>query len=413
MSEWKETEYGKMPITWSLRKVNDIKGVDRRSMAMGPFGSNIKAENFVEKGVPVIRGTNMNYYKNVGGKFVYLTEEKADELIGSNCKAGDLVFTHRGTIGQVALIPSGKFDRYVISQSGMKLTVNPEIINNEFLFYFFKSEYGQHPILKNEAQVGVPSISNPLTSLKQIEVHVPSLLEQTAIASILSSLDDKIDLLHRQNKTLEQLAETLFRQWFVEEVEESWARSEIGKVLKTELGGTPSTIIPEYWDGNIPWINSGEINKFRIIEPTRCITQLGLEKSNTKLLPIGTTVIAITGATLGQISLLEIEACANQSVVGIIPTNEIPSEFVFLWVKHKLVGIIANETGGAQQHINKNDVNETEIIIPPKGLMKEKAPILKTYFDKITGNTKQICTLTQLRDTLLPKLMSGEVRVKV
>ncbi len=342
MSEWKETEYGKMPITWSLRKVNDIKGVDRRSMAMGPFGSNIKAENFVEKGVPVIRGTNMNYYKNVGGKFVYLTEEKADELIGSNCKAGDLVFTHRGTIGQVALIPSGKFDRYVISQSGMKLTVNPEIINNEFLFYFFKSEYGQHPILKNEAQVGVPSISNPLTSLKQIEVHVPSLLEQTAIASILSSLDDKIDLLHRQNKTLEQLAETLFRQWFVEEVEESWARSEIGKVLKTELGGTPSTIIPEYWDGNIPWINSGEINKFRIIEPTRCITQLGLEKSNTKLLPIGTTVIAITGATLGQISLLEIEACANQSVVGIIPTNEIPSEFVFLWVKHKLVGIIAN-----------------------------------------------------------------------
>ena len=125
MVERKETEFGSIPSDWDLLKINDLKAAEKSSIAMGPFGSNIKAENFVPQGVPVIRGTNFNYDKYVGGEFVFLTEEKADELKGSNCRAGDLVFTHRGTIGQVGLIPEGKYARYVISQSGMKLTVDP------------------------------------------------------------------------------------------------------------------------------------------------------------------------------------------------------------------------------------------------------------------------------------------------
>jgi len=279
--------------------------------------------------------------------------------------------------------------------------------NTKFLFYFLYNmglnqfaEGSSHPLVTQ-------------TLLNSIDVFITDdIPEQRAIASILSSLDDKIDLLHRQNKTLEALAETLFRQWFVEEADESWERTQIGKVLKTELGGTPSTEHAEYWDGDIPWINSGEINKFRIVDATKFITRLGLEKSNTKLMAKGTTVLAITGATLGQISLLEIDTCANQSVVGIIPNDRIPKEYVFLWVKYKIDDIILNETGGAQPHINKNDVNETMIILPPDDLLKEKNIILNYYFEKITLNTFQIRTLTQLRDTLLPKLMSGEVRVE-
>ena len=154
-----QTEFGEIPLEWEVKQVIEIKDEAKRAIAMGPFGSNIKAENFVESGVPVIRGTNMNFAKFVDGEFVFLTEKKADELLGSNCHPDDLVFTHRGTIGQVALIPKNKYPRYVISQSGMKLTVNQEVMDSEFLFYFFKSEYGQYQILKYEAQVGVPSIS--------------------------------------------------------------------------------------------------------------------------------------------------------------------------------------------------------------------------------------------------------------
>ena len=260
MGEWKETEFGHIPARWDLKRVSELKSSDKSAIAMGPFGSNIKAENFVQDGVPVIRGTNLNFDKYVGGDFVFLTEEKADELRGSNCKAGDLVFTHRGTIGQVGLVPAGKHRRYVISQSGMKLTVDQTRIDNEFLFYFFKSKYGQYQLLKSESQVGVPSIHNPLTSLKEIEVPVPPLSEQRAIASVRRSLDDKIDLLQRQNKTLEAMAETLFRQWFVEEAMGGCEKVRLGDSVGTTSGGTPSRKRPEYYEnGTIKWVKSKEL----------------------------------------------------------------------------------------------------------------------------------------------------------
>lgn len=170
----------------------------------------------------MIRGKNLNFHKYVDGDFVYLSDEKADELKKSNCFPDDLVFTHRGTIGQVGLIPKGKHPRYVVSQSGMKLTVDKNKLDENYLFYFFKSDVGQYELLKNESQVGVPAISSPLSSLKLVNLTLPPLPEQKAITSVLSSLDDKIDLLHRQNKTLEAMAETLFRQWFVEEAQEDW-----------------------------------------------------------------------------------------------------------------------------------------------------------------------------------------------
>ncbi len=250
-----------------------------------------------------------------------------------------------------------------------------------------------------------------LGTFQDVLFPIPELEEQKAIASVLSGLDDKIDLLHRQNTTLERMAETLFRQWFVEEAQEDWQRKRIGDVLTTVLGGTPSTTKPEYWNGTVPWINSGEINKFRILEATKFISELGLKKSNAKLLPVGTTVVAITGATLGQVSLLEIETSANQSVIGIIPSERLTKEFVFLWVKLKIEEIILSETGGAQPHINKNDINNTEILIPPTDLLLEKNKIFEAWFNKITSNVFQIQTLEKLRDNLLPKLMSGEVRI--
>jgi len=198
----------------------------------------------------------------------------------------------------------------------------------------------------------------------------------------------------------------------VEEVQEDWKVIKIGDYLDVLLGGTPSTKNKDYWNGNIPWVNSGEINKFRILEPTKYITQLGLDNSSTKLLPKGTTVLAITGATLGQVSRLEIDACANQSVIGIIGSEEFTNEYIYLWIKHYIKDIISNQTGGAQQHINRNDVKNTTIIKPDEVTYEKFMNLIKPIFDKISKNSFQIRTLEQMRDTLLPKLMRGEIRVK-
>lgn len=285
-----------------------------------------------------------------------------------------------------------------------------EVSNNDFVFYLSRwNEVRDFAENNFEGTSGRQRV--PKNCFDNLRLKLPPLKEQNAIASTLSSLDAKIDVLHRQNKTLEGLAETLFRQFYVEEAEDEWEKSTIGIELDTVLGGTPSTKKPEYWNGNIPWINSGEVNNFRIIKATKYISELGLKKSNTKLLPKGTTVIAITGATLGQISLLEIDTCANQSVVGIIPSDKFPKEFVFLWVKHKIKEIILNETGGAQPHINKNDINETEIIIPSKEKIEKGINVLNPIFNKITINSHQIIKLSSMRDNLIPKLMGGEIRM--
>ena len=124
-----------------------------------------------------------------------------------------------------------------------------------------------------------------------------------------------------------------------------------------------------------------------------------------------TTVIAITGATLGQVSLTEIETCANQSIVGVIGTAQFPSEFLYFWVKSRIGDLLASQTGGAQQHINKNNVNDLRVLRPSYAIMQAFVAQARPCFDRIKECCFESRTLTALRDTLLPKLISGEVRV--
>lgn len=138
----------------------------------------------------------------------------------------------------------------------------------------------------------------------------------------------------------------------------------LGNVFNCLLGGTPNTSKPEFWGGNINWINSGEVNNLRICKPSKKITELGMNKSATKLLPKGTTVLAITGATLGQISLLEIDTCANQSVVGILENNTFGKEFIYPLVNYHIKDLISHQTGGAQPHINKDNIENLSIKLP-------------------------------------------------
>jgi type I restriction enzyme S subunit len=410
MSEWKETEYGQIPIEWDSMKIEELKAKRKYAISMGPFGSNIKADNFVSIGVPIIRGTNFNHDRYIGGEFVYLNEEKANELISSNCKAGDLVFTHRGTIGQVCLIPTGKYDRYVISQSGMKLSLDETIIDNEFLFYFFKSKYGQYQLLKNEAQVGVPSISNPLTTLKSIKVPVPPLPEQQAIASVLSSLDNKLDLLHRQNKTLEQLAETLFRQWFIEEADPSWDEKNLDELVEFN----PREKI--------------DFQKDYTFYEMKCLSNDSMSISD----GVKRLVPSATSYRNGDTLLAKITPCLENGKIGFVmhlDTKEIgrgSTEFIVMRNKEKIspywiyclarsqdfrdIAILSMSGTSGRQRVQVDVLKDYKVQVN-HDVMNNFHKTVHPYFDKIKVNQIQIRTLTQFRDTLLPKLMGGEFRV--
>ena len=255
------------------------------------------------------------------------------------------------------------------------------------------------------------------TSIMQYEVPVLDINLQRRIASILKAIDKKIELNNTINNNLEQQAQAVFKAWFVDfkpfsgELPNDWKHTKLGTSCKCVLGGTPSRNKSEYWNGTIPWINSGEVNKFRIIKPSETITNLGLEKSATKLLPKKTTVLAITGATLGQVSLLEISACANQSVVGIIPNDNLPYEYIYPLIKQNITELISHQTGGAQQHINKQNVENLDIVIPPYTHLAKYQNTVCSFYEMIANNCFENERLSSLRDALLPKLMSGELDV--
>jgi type I restriction enzyme, S subunit len=216
------------------------------------------------------------------------------------------------------------------------------------------------------------------------------------------------------NKTLEAIGQAIFKKWFVDEKKEEWEVSKIGKELKTILGGTPDRTKPEYWNGNINWINSGAINDFPIINPSEKISELGLNKSATQLMSEKTIVLpfVISVGKPVSISILGIETAGNQSVLGIVPNEKFSSSFVYYYIQNQKNEIYSSVTGGAQQHINKRNVDETEIIIPDKKTLENFNFITEKIIDLIIKNALQNQTLAQIRDVLLPKLMSGEVRVK-
>jgi type I restriction enzyme S subunit len=290
-----------MADEWQEKTIEEIAS----KVAMGPFGSDIKTDNFVPAGVPVIRGGNLTQGRFYAKDFVFLTERKADELANANAFPGDIVFTHRGTLGQVGLVPNSPFKRYVVSQSQMKLTCDPNHADPAFIYYFFKSPLGQQALLMNTSQTGVPAISRPTTSLKSIRLSLPPLAEQHAIAHVLGAIDDKIALNRSMNGTLEAMARALFKSWFVDfdpvrakaegretslpkvladlfpdafeeselgEIPRGWSVQTLREIAQVFSGGTPSKGIAEYWNGPLPWISPKAMNGIHVDTSDETVT---------------------------------------------------------------------------------------------------------------------------------------------
>jgi len=191
---YKESEVGMIPEDWQSTTVAEIASSTRNAIVGGPFGSDLVSRDYVDRGVPVIRGQNMGGLW-VSGNFVFVSPGKADSLQANLARPGDIVFTQRGTLGQVSLVPDGPYDRYLISQSQMKLTANREVADPRFLYYVFLSSRQQEIIRQNTIQTSLPHIN--LGILRKIPVQLAPLPEQRAIADELGDVDALIRALDR------------------------------------------------------------------------------------------------------------------------------------------------------------------------------------------------------------------------
>lgn len=320
----------------------------------------------------------------------------------------DVVLTTEAPLGEVALI---KDKNIALAQRIITLRGKKDYVFNPFLKYYFQNDTGQHELQSRASGTTVSGIKASV--LKKMPIEIPDITEQKAIASVLSSLDDKVDLLHRQNKTLETMADTLFRQWFVEEVQDYWTEAALGDVVSIRGGTTPSTKEPEYWNGDIHWTTPRDLSHHSsvfLFETERCITKKGLSQIGSGLLPIGTVLLS-SRAPIGYLAISDIPTAINQGYIAIICNGNISNLFMYLWCKANMEDIKNAGNGSTFEEISKSNFKALKLRIPPTEKLKNFNATAESIFQKIKTNQQQIGTLEKTRNILLPKLMSREVRV--
>lgn len=375
-------------------------------ISMGPFGSNIKVECFVDEGIPVLNGSNLEGYELKEDSFRYVTEEKADSLNKANAYRGDIVITHRGTLGQIVFIPqTSKYDRYVISQSQFRVRCNHMILP-EYMVYYFHTRLGKHKLLSNASQVGVPALARPSTTFQKIEIEIPDIPSQKHIIAILQTIHDKIAINTKINENLEQQAQTLFKD-MIKNVQEQVPFTSMIQVLG---GGTPKTGEQEYWNGEIPFFTPKDVGSPYVLTTEKSITHLGLNNCNSRLYPVNTVFLTARG-TVGKVSLAGVPMAMNQSCYALVGKNGLHQIIVYQYVRETVKALKHKASGAVFDAIITRDFDTENIPELSSEQIDGYIAVAEPIYSEIRNRTFENQRLATLRDTLLPKLMNGEIDV--
>ena len=383
-------------------------------ISMGPFGSNIKVECFVDSGIPVLNGKNLTDFVLKEDLFRYVTEEKADSLGKANAYRGDVIVTHRGTLGQIVFIPQeSKYERYVISQSQFRLRCNEKILP-EYLVYYFHTRIGQHKLLSNASQVGVPALARATTTFQTIGIEVPKIEIQKKVVNILEIIRHKIKINEQINDNLEKQAQSYFQELFVDNANPEWTIGTVSDLGTVVGGSTPSKAKPEYYaESGIAWITPKDlsINKSKFISHgENDITELGLKNSSATIMPEG-TVLFSSRAPIGYIAVAVGEVTTNQGFKSVIPKPEIGTAYVYFFLKHNLPIIEGMASGSTFKEISGSTMKNIPVVIPDVETLARFNDFCVPIFAQQRALEEQNQLLATLRDNLLPKLMSGEIDV--
>lgn len=414
-------------MPWNLVTIESIKAPGRYTLVGGPFGSELTTRDYSDEGVPVIRGSNLPMDREfVDDGFVFVREEKADALNGNTAYPGDLVFTQRGTLGQVGLIPDNAiYKRYVISQSQMKLTVDADKVDPRFVYYFFRHPDTIQRIKNNSLTSGVPHIN--LGVLRTFKIPLPPLAVQKSITAILSGYDSFIENNRRRMALLEESARLLYREWFVrlrypgheririsDGLPNGWRRCSIGEIADCVGGGTPSTAVPSYWDeGDVTWVTPTDVTRNKhivLLDSEKKITEAGLKASSAKLVPPH-AVLMTSRASVGYFAIVGREVCTNQGFISIVAQDPLLAPYLLFHLSERAAEIRAMGSGSTFPEVSRTKFREFEILLPSHALTSVFSELAAQLLMQIRVLKRQSERLQTARDLLLPRLMDGYIIV--
>jgi len=407
---YKQTEVGVIPKDWDVKEINKLGEIRGR---VGWKGYTVK--DLRDSGPYTIGAKHINKSNQLDlSDPTHLSIEKYLESPEIMVNKGDLLIVQRGTIGKLVLIDKEIGDA----------TINPSMAILRFrkavesyIYYYLCSEKGQSQILQDTSSTGVPMITQKQISNFKIPTP-PTLEEQTAIATVLSDIDvliEKLEKLIAKKRAIKQgaMQELLTGKRRLPGFSGKWETIKLGDVGKCFAGGTPSTFNSSYWDGTHIWLPSGRVqnNIIRKIENEITITQRGLDESAAKLIKSKAILIAITGATCGNIGLLEFEAAANQSVVAIEPFDNYDYRFLYYSLLMKRAVILSGRGGSAQGGVNLYTVKNIEVMFPIKTEQIAISQVLSDMDAEIETLEQKLDKYEMLKQGMMQVLLNGKVRL--
>ncbi len=353
---------------------------------------------------------------------------------------GDVVVTTEAPLGEVAQLDDRKI---ALAQRLIGLRGKPDRLDNTFLRFAMQAAIVQDQLASRASGTTVLGIRQ--AELRHVEIPLPPLPEQRAIARVLGGLDDKIELNRRMNRTLEDLARGLFRSWFVDfdpvtknsngrapatpaglfpkrlvdspigPIPEGWRVSTIGQEVTVVGGSTPSTDEPKFWEGGKHcWVTPRDLSRLTdpvVIDCERRITDAGLTQISSGLMPRGTVLLS-SRAPIGYLAIADVPAAVNQGFIGLKCDKGLPGVFALRWCEENMEEVLSRAGGTTFAEISKAAFRPIPMVVPTAEVIEAFARAAQGWHDQIVANVRQSRQLAALRDALLPQLLSGEIRLR-
>jgi type I restriction enzyme, S subunit len=412
---YKQTEVGVIPEDWDCVSIRSAASNTPNAIVGGPFGSDLTSADYVYSGVPVIRGTNMGP-KMINGPFVFVSTSKAAALSANLARPRDIVFTQRGTLGQVSLVPEKPFESYLVSQSQMKISIDCNRYSHEYIYHYFFSAPGQKQIHDSAIQTGVPHTN--LGICKKYIFPAPALAEQETISEILNDIDFYIEAIRKlvdKKKEIKQAAmqELLTGKRRLPGFEGEWAQVSLGSVAAMNSGGTPPTGRDDFYGGGIPWVSISDMTSSGrfISETERTLSDLGLANCAAKRFPAGTILYAMY-ASLGECSVATREVTTSQAILGIRPSPALVSEYLYYYLC-SIQGMV-KQLGqqGTQSNLNKKIVQGFTFKLPKGAEQIAIANILSDIDQDIDVLNIKAEKARAMKTGMMQQLLTGKIRLR-
>lgn len=411
---------------WKTYKLGDIADIQT-----GPFGSQLHNKDYALVGSPIVTVEHLGNRHFTTQNLPLVSDTDKARLSKYILSEGDIVFSRVGSVDRCSYV-SDKEVGWLFSGRCLRVRCNREVYPL-YIYYYFCLESVKQYIRNVAVGATMPSINTQIMS--EIPISLPSLEEQRRIAGILGAIDDKIENNRRINTNLELQAQALYKQWFVDfefpNEEGKPYKSSGGKMVDSELGlipegwsvigycdavdikggGTPPTNNPEFWNGSIPFFTPKDVSSDCFaIHTEKSITEAGLSNCNSKLYAKDTVFITARG-TVGKVVMAGCSMAMNQTNYALIGKNELSQYFVYLLTIALVDRLLKKANGAVFNAITTRDFEGEQIVHPTNFVLGKFIDIISPLYQQVLSIAKENETLTTLRDTLLPKLMNGEIKV--